>query len=97
RRRDDAEAGATVVVRPGDSRVVPERGDATHSVSPGERFGGRPRVRSGYALKRLEASEGDRRWVLRDLESDRFLRMAQADADLFALLDGRHSLADLVG
>ena len=97
RRRDDAEAGATVVVRPGDSLVVPAGGDATHSASPGERFGGRPRVRSGYALKRLEASEGDRRWVLRDLESDRFLRMAQADADLFALLDGRHSLADLVG
>src|SRR6185436_13807860 len=65
--------------------------------SPGERFGARPTVRSGYALKRLEASEGERRWVLRDLESDRFLRMSQADADLFALLDGRHSLADLVG
>jgi putative peptide zinc metalloprotease protein len=53
-------------------------------------------VRSGYALKRLEASEGDRRWVLRDLESDQFLRMSNVDAGLFELLDGRHSLADLV-
>ena len=97
RRRDDAEAGATIVVRPGDSLVVTAHGDGAHTVAPGERFGTRPRVRSGYALKRLEASEGERRWVLRDLESDRFLRMSQADADLFALIDGRHSLADLVG
>jgi len=97
RRRDDAEAGATIVVRPGDSLVVTAQGDGAHTVAPGERFGTRPRVRSGYALKRLEASEGERRWVLRDLESDRFLRMSQADADLFALIDGRHSLADLVG
>ena len=97
RRRDEAEAGATIVVRPGDSLVVAADGDGAHTVSPGERFGARPTVRSGYALKRLEASEGERRWVLRDLESDRFLRMSQADADLFALLDGRHSLADLVG
>jgi putative peptide zinc metalloprotease protein len=59
-------------------------------------FGTHPKVRSGYALKRLEASEGKRRWILRDLESDRFLRMSDADAKLLALLDGRHSLADLV-
>jgi hypothetical protein len=97
RRRDDDEAGATIVVRPGDSLVVSASGDAEHTVSPGERFGARPKVRSGYALKRLDATEGERRWVLRDLESDRFLRMSQTDADLFALLDGRRSLADLVG
>jgi FHA domain len=84
RRRDEAEAGRTVVVRPGESLVVPASG-------------GYPRVRSGYALKRLEASEGPRRWVLRELESNRFLRMSDADAELFQLLDGRQSLAELVG
>ena len=51
RRRDAAEAGRTVVVQPGESLVVPASG-------------GYPKVRSGYALKRLEASEGPRRWVL---------------------------------
>src|SRR4051812_697907 len=84
RRRDDAEAGRTVVVRAGESLVVPASG-------------GYPRVRSGYALKRLEASEGPRRWVLSELESNRFLRMSDADAELFQLLDGKHSLAELVG
>jgi putative peptide zinc metalloprotease protein len=82
RRRDEAEAGRTVVVPPGESLVVPASG-------------GYPRARSGYALKRLEASEGPRRWVLG--ESDRFLRMSDEDAALFQLLDGKHSLAELVG
>src|SRR3954467_3760812 len=84
RRRDEAEAGRTVVVNTGESLVVPASG-------------GYPRVRSGYALKRLEASEGPRRWVLRELESNRFMRMSGEDAALFQLLDGKHALAELVG
>ena len=60
-------------------------------------FGVRPRVRSGYALKRLDEEEGARRWVLRDLERDGYLRLSDADAQLFELLDGEHSLSDLIG
>jgi Zn-dependent protease len=86
RHRDDAEEGRTIVVRAGESVVVPATGA----------FGTHPSVRPGYALKRLEASEGERRWVLRDLERNRFLRMSDADAELFALLDGQRSLVDLV-
>jgi putative peptide zinc metalloprotease protein len=96
RRRDQAEAGRTIVVRAGASLVVPALGkpgvtsQATH-------FGMRPRVRSGYALKRLEATEGNRRWVLRDLRSGTFLRLSDNDAGLFELLDGTRSLVDLIG
>jgi putative peptide zinc metalloprotease protein len=86
RRRGEAEAGRTVVVPRGESLVTPVTGD----------FGAHPRMRSGYALKRLEASEGERRWVLRDLEANRFLRMADADAELVQLLDGRRSVPELV-
>jgi putative peptide zinc metalloprotease protein len=57
----------------------------------------KPRVRSGYALKRLEAAEGNRRWVLKDMRSDRFLRLSDNDAQLFELLDGSRSLVDLIG
>ena len=57
----------------------------------------KPRVRSGYALKRLDASEGDKRWVLKDLNRNTFLRLSDNDAHLFELLDGTHSLADLIG
>jgi putative peptide zinc metalloprotease protein len=60
-------------------------------------FGMRPRVRSGYALKRLEAAEGSKRWVLKDLESGSFLRLSDNDAALFEELDGSHSLVELVG
>ena len=96
RRRDEAEAGRTIVVHPGDSLVVSATGGRAQVAPAAGQFGTHPRVRSGYALKRLEASEGRMRWVVRDLESDRFMRMSDEDADLFQLLDGRHPLPELI-
>ncbi|MGH2948771.1 MAG: FHA domain-containing protein [Solirubrobacteraceae bacterium] len=96
RRRESAEAGRTIVVRAGASLVVPAAGPAQVAAAATQ-FGMRPRVRSGYALKRLEAGEGSKRWVLKDLESGTFLRLSDNDAQLFERLDGRHSLADLIG
>ena len=82
RQRSEAEAGRTI--------LVPEAATvATH-------LGERPRLRSGYALKRLEAGEGPRRWVLKDLVHGGFVRMSDEDASLLRLVDGRRSLADLV-
>ena len=54
-------------------------------------------MRTGYALKRLDASEGRKRWVLRDLASGTFLRLSDNDAGVFQMLDGSHSLVELVG
>jgi len=82
RRRSDDEAGRTIVVEAG--------------ATPGGRFGEAPLPRPGYALKRLDVSEGDARWVLRDLTSDRYLRMSDADAQLFELLDGRRTVPELL-
>src|SRR4051794_39201987 len=96
RRRDSAEAGRTIVVKPGASLVVPAMGQPSVT-SQATQFGMRPRVRSGYALKRLEAGEGNRRWVLKDLRSDTFLRLSDNDAQLFEQLDGTRSLVDLIG
>ncbi len=83
RRRDAAEAGRTI--------VVPATATLPAAIPA------QPRVRSGYALKRLEAAEGDRRWVLRDLEADTFLRLSDDDARLFELIDGSRSLTELIG
>jgi hypothetical protein len=96
RRRSEAEAGRTIVVAAGATGAVvaPAPPDVAAQAT---QFGMRPRVRSGYALKRLEAGEGNRRWVLRDLRSDRFLRLSDNDAQLLELLDGEHSLVDLIG
>jgi putative peptide zinc metalloprotease protein len=96
RRREQAEAGRTIVVKPGASLLVPSIG-APSVTSQATQFGMRPRVRSGYALKRLEASEGNRRWVLKDLRSEKFLRLSDNDAMLFEQLDGTRSLVDLIG
>src|SRR3954452_22469084 len=94
RRREAAEAGRTIVVRAGASLIVPSTGPVTSS---GTQFGMRPRVRSGYALKRMDASEGRQRWVLKDLATGTFLRLSDNDAFVFELLDGTHSLVELVG
>jgi putative peptide zinc metalloprotease protein len=96
RRRDETEAGRTIVVRPGASLVVPAMGrpDVTSQVT---QFGMRPRIRSGYALKRLEADEGRKRWVLKDLNTNTYLRLSDNDAKIFEQLDGTRSLVDLIG
>ena len=83
RRRGDDEAGHTLVVEP--------------SASVATSIGQRPRMRPGYALKRLDAREGNRRWVLKDLRSGRFVRLSGDDAELVSLVDGSRSLAELVG
>jgi putative peptide zinc metalloprotease protein len=96
RRRDMAEAGRTIVVKPGASLVVPALGPSG-VVAQATQFGMKPQVRSGYALKRLDASEGSKRWVLKDLSRNTFLRLSDNDAHLFELFDGTHSLSDLIG
>jgi putative peptide zinc metalloprotease protein len=93
RRRERAEAGRTIVVRPGASLVVGALGVSAQATQ----FGLRPRMRSGYALKRLDADEGARRWVLRDLAREGYLRLSDNDAQLLELLDGSRSLVDLIG
>ena len=94
RRRAD-EAGRTIVVPLGASLMLPAAGEA--SLQPPQTADGQPpRLRSGYALKRLDASEGERRWVVRDLRDESFLRISDNDAQLLWLLDGTRSLADLV-
>jgi putative peptide zinc metalloprotease protein len=90
RRRSLAEAGRTIVVRPGDSLLL-HTADGELDGSPRDW----PRLRSGYKLKRLDVSEGPRRWVLQDLREDVFVRFADVDAELIQRLDGRHSLHDL--
>lgn len=96
RHRDVGEAGRTIVVQPGMSLMVSAVGAASGTSAAATRFGMRPRVRSGYALKRLDESEGSKRWVLRDLESGKFVRLSDRDAEIFRLLDGEHSLVDII-
>jgi putative peptide zinc metalloprotease protein len=96
RRRSEAEAGRTIVVPRDASLKLPSTGEAAQLEPAATRFGMRPRLRSGYALKRLEAAEGPRRWVLKDLNSERLVRLSDTDAQLLELIDGRRSLSDLV-
>jgi hypothetical protein len=95
RKRSASEAGRTIVVPPGDSLILPASGAAAVLAPAIGNFVERPRLRSGYALKRLEAAEGPRRWVLNDLRNGKFLHLSDEDAGLLQLLDGRRELAEL--
>jgi putative peptide zinc metalloprotease protein len=96
RRRQESEAGRTIVVRPGSTLLVSAVG-ASEVDSSATSYGFRPRVRSGWALKRLEEGEGSRRWVLKDLRGDgSFVRMGDDEAAVFRQLDGQHALPELI-
>ena len=96
RRRDTAEAGRTIVVRPGarswSSAVTP-----AGVVGQATQIGLRPRVRAGYALKRLDASEGSAAGSCATSSATASCGWSDNDAQLFRLLDGSRSLAELVG
>ena len=95
RRRAESEAGKTIVIRPGATLLVSVAGHARLDTTATQ-FGFRPKVRSGWALKRLAAEEGDKRFVLKDLRGAQYVRMAEDEAALFQMLDGRHSLVELM-
>jgi putative peptide zinc metalloprotease protein len=83
---EESEAGRTIVVGPAPGAVE----------SPSSTPDRRPRARAGLALKRLAADEGPERYVLRDRERGSFLRMSDDEAALFALLDGRSDVPELL-
>ena len=92
---DEAAAGRTIVVPVGASIALSAEGSASQvlaAVTPGTR----PRAADGWALKRLEAAEGERRYVLRELHGGAFVRLSSADAHLFQLLDGTRTLPELI-
>jgi putative peptide zinc metalloprotease protein len=93
RQRDARDAGRTLLVPVGESVVIDVGGDP--ELAPTADVDDRPRLRSGYALKRLAADEGPRRWVLNELRGGRFFHFSDEDATLLSLLDGRLSLSDL--
>jgi putative peptide zinc metalloprotease protein len=87
---------------PGETIVVPVDATLLGLRSPAPPASGvdgalRPRVKSGWALKRLGEEEGHERFVLRDLRGGTFLKMDEADAALFELLDGKRSVLELLG
>jgi pSer/pThr/pTyr-binding forkhead associated (FHA) protein/Zn-dependent protease len=94
RRRAPNESSATIVV----PELPAGESAATNSTATSAvQLGDRPRLRPGYAVKRLAASEGARRYVIKDLRTGTFIRLTRDDERLVKLLDGSRSLPELVG
>jgi putative peptide zinc metalloprotease protein len=88
----DPGAGETISVPVGATAMGLRPPPTAGGLGPGIK----PRVRSGWALKRLGAEEGEKRFVLREMRSGTFLRMDSEDAGLFELIDGQHSVPELL-
>ena len=78
---------------PGKTVLVPVAGTVQVTTTPPVR---RPRLRSGWALKRLSATEGPLRYVLANLREHSYLRFSAAEAQMLRRLDGRHTVAELL-
>jgi len=96
RARAHEEAGHTIVVRAGQTVVLDANGTTEIRSIRGQERSRRPRLRSGYSLKRLSTSEGPRRWVLKDERDGNIVRMGDEEAALLQLLDGRRDVGELV-
>jgi putative peptide zinc metalloprotease protein len=87
----DAGPNATIVVPVGATQM-----GMRSAVTPSRDGALRPRLRSGWALKRLDRDAGDEHYVLRDLRGGAFLRIDEQDAKLVQLIDGRQTIAELL-
>ena len=98
-RVDEAAAGMTVSVPAGLSILVAQVGSGRVSPRRARKPGHtarRPRLHSGWSLKRLDAAEGENRYVVKDHRSGDLLALAAPEADLVQMLDGRHDLPELI-
>jgi putative peptide zinc metalloprotease protein len=92
-------AGEAPPAVPNATIVVPVNATAMGLRAPAVQAGDgalRPRLRSGWALKRLDADGADDRWVLRDLRGGSFLNVGAEEGQLVQLLDGRRTIAELL-
>jgi hypothetical protein len=94
-RIDRAGAGITVSVPAGISLIVEQ--PAVRRARMRGQSARKPRLRSGWALKRQPEGDSGRPYVLKDLRSAAFVRLADADAELVGLLDGEHDRIELIG
>jgi putative peptide zinc metalloprotease protein len=84
------DANATVVVPVGATR------DGLRAAAALGDGSIRPRLRSGWALKRIADDPHDARYVLRDLHTNAFVRIDDEDAQLLRLLDGGRTIGELL-
>jgi putative peptide zinc metalloprotease protein len=90
--------GADAPAGPNATIVVPVNATQLGLRAPAPMMGDgalRPRLRSGWALKRIEG-DAEERWILRDLRSDSFRTIETEDAVLLQLLDGQRTVAQLL-
>ncbi len=98
-----SDAGATMMATP-DSGLhagdpLAASSDRDQAMRPGQSSSAmeeRPRRRSGWALKRMPTRAGEVRYILRNTRDDKFLELSERDRFIWDLLDGAHTMRDIV-
>ena len=96
RERDADRDGRTIVVPFGETVHVAASAGGTAIAERAPVLPPRPRLRSGWMLKRLDATEGPRRHVLLSLRGQRGLSFTDREAEVIARLDGRLTAGELI-
>jgi putative peptide zinc metalloprotease protein len=92
-RTERATAAETTLHAAGAEAGVGTVEDAPPATEP---LTARPRRRSGWALKRVPSDNGRARWVLRNTRAGTYLECDDRDVFLWRLLDGHHTIRDLL-
>ena len=91
-----AAVGGKTVLAVTEQTILPVA--AAHQPAPTatEPLSARPRRRSGWALKQAPEPHTAPRWVLRNTRTGQYLQLDERDVFLWELLDGEHTLRDLL-
>ncbi|MFY9614540.1 MAG: FHA domain-containing protein [Candidatus Dormiibacterota bacterium] len=89
--------GKTMVSAPEESMVLRTPGSTgVATESPPTGLDLKPRRRSGWALKQAPSQPGRLRYVLRSSRNGQYLQLTDRDVFLWNLMDGEHSVRDLL-
>ncbi|MFN2466386.1 MAG: FHA domain-containing protein [Candidatus Dormibacteria bacterium] len=79
-----------------EGTVVAAAAAATRADDAGTGLNLKPRRRSGWALKRVSGTGDTARYVLRSTSTSAYLQLTERDRFLWELMDGEHSVRDLL-
>ena len=89
------EIGGKTMISEADASIARGAAPAATDGEPATGLSVRPLRRSGWALKRVSAA-GDARYVLRSTRTSAYLQLTERDRFLWDLMDGAHSVRDLL-
>jgi putative peptide zinc metalloprotease protein len=92
-----AAVGGKTMLKDADQTVLGSANEApAEAAGATEPLSARPRQRSGWALKQVPDERGERRWVLANTRTGRYLELDEREVFIWENLDGENTIRDLL-